>query len=73
MIRGEKISRGLGLKANTKIRNVHQNIGLVLVFKGQSCKRRCLKFVKELREGSNGDRIIFKHCKHKINLRQHND
>jgi hypothetical protein len=24
-------------------------------------------------QGSNGDRIIFKHCKRNINSRQHND
>ncbi len=41
-----KISKGLGLEADTKIQNVQQNIGLVLVFNGLSCTRGGFKFMK---------------------------
>jgi hypothetical protein len=32
-----------------------------------------IEILETVNEGSNGDKIIFKHYKHKINLRQHND
>ncbi len=43
---GREICRGLGLEINIKICNVWQSIGLISIFNEQSCKRRCLRFVK---------------------------
>ncbi len=32
-----------------------------------------MKQLRGVNEKSNGDRIIFKHCKHESNSKQHND